>query len=377
MITYGWALAAASVLIGVIALVRRPPGRDVVIIVSGVIGLAAWNLGAAYYLDRPLPYRCSALYLVGVSLSVTSWLMLARRMVYRTWWPGPRTMAVLLSQPILLTLSGVLPERVWSDLFWPRQPWRDEPLGIGYDVHSAWMMVLIAIGAAAMIRRSEHTQGLDRILAAGAVLAVSVGIGAQLAGVRIMSTTAVLAFALLIAAYVRLNPSTVSALAELGERDPVTGALDRSGLDAVLRRAVADARADGSPLSAMMIDIDDFKGVNDRHGHVVGDIALRQVVTQAASATGGIIGRFGGDEFVVVLPGIDVVAAHRLARDVVEQASQPFEAAGQEPAVTVSVGVAEYDGTSVDDLLVAADRAMYAAKRRGGGRSRYPRRSQG
>ena len=146
------------------------------------------------------------------------------------------------------------------------------------------------------------------------------------------------------------------------------------------------ARNQHEPMAVLLIDIDHFKQVNDRHGHLVGDEALRAVATILRSAIRArdVFGRFGGEEFVIALPdtGIDeaTVTADRLRNAV---ANSPLAAmcAGvlDDPDLdpdtfhlTVSIGVAGYpnDGASVDDLLLRADRAMYAAKAAGRNRVR-------
>ena len=170
------------------------------------------------------------------------------------------------------------------------------------------------------------------------------------------------------------------------QTDPKTslGRVDwwRRRTEEILRRA----RTQREPMAVLLIDIDHFKQVNDRHGHLVGDEALRAVATILRSAirTKDVIGRFGGEEFVIALPDSDLddatVTADRLRSAV---AASPLAAmcAGvlDEPdldpdpfGLTVSIGVAVYpaDGTTVDNLLLRADRAMYAAKAAGRDRVR-------
>jgi diguanylate cyclase (GGDEF)-like protein len=146
------------------------------------------------------------------------------------------------------------------------------------------------------------------------------------------------------------------------------------------------SRTQREPMAVLLIDIDHFKQVNDKHGHLVGDEALRAVATILRSAirTKDVIGRFGGEEFVIALPDTDLpdatITADRLRSAV---AASPLAAmcAGvlDDPDLdpdtlhlTVSIGVAVYpsDGQTVDDLLQRADRAMYAAKAAGRDRVR-------
>jgi diguanylate cyclase (GGDEF)-like protein len=146
------------------------------------------------------------------------------------------------------------------------------------------------------------------------------------------------------------------------------------------------SRTQREPMAVLLIDIDHFKMVNDRHGHLVGDEALRAVATILRSAIRAkdVIGRFGGEEFVIALPDTDLadaqVTADRLRTAV---AASPLAAmcAGvlDDPQLdpdtfhlTVSIGIAVFpsDGQTVDELLFRADRAMYAAKAAGRDRVR-------
>ena len=374
MITYGWTVAALSALLALLPWFHRPTNRDRWLFCVGALGIGIWNVCSSYYLVGPLPYRISALYLFGVALAVVAWLVVARRTTYRAWWPRPLVRLALLLPPFLLASSALLPERVWERLFWSTLPWRDETYGFCYGIHTIWMMILIAIGAAAAIRRAENTSGIDRFLASGAAASVLIGVGAQLADVRIMGSTAFLAMVFMVGTYLRLNPNSVEAMATIADRDPVTGTMSRAGLNTVLRHAVRDARTQRTPLSVMVIDLDDFKSINDDHGHLTGDEVLKQVGNRLKAVVGESIGRFGGDEFVVILPDVDAAKAEQLAsRMVTNTTGQPMTINHSQVEVRISVGVAQYDGSSeVEDLLISADRAMYSAKRSGGGMASVP-----
>lgn len=163
----------------------------------------------------------------------------------------------------------------------------------------------------------------------------------------------------------------VARLSRLARVDHLTGTFNRHGLDRAFPDASA-ARA-GEPqkaLSIAMVDIDHFKAVNDQHGHAVGDEVLRQVAGLLGTvlrADDSVI-RYGGEEFLVVLPNVELVAALRIA----ERARQAVEAteivAGPRTTirVTISIGVAQQrDGEERPALIERADLAMYAAKRAG------------
>jgi diguanylate cyclase (GGDEF)-like protein len=155
--------------------------------------------------------------------------------------------------------------------------------------------------------------------------------------------------------------------------DSLTGLANRRSVEDTLRSELARATRYGDPVCLVLADLDDFKQVNDRHGHPVGDEvlktfahALRETVRESDLA-----GRWGGEEFAMVLTGTDAVGGARLA----ERARAAIEAQkvqtpdGLEVAVTASFGVAAFpEAREVDELVAAADAALYVAK--GDGKNR-------
>ncbi len=142
--------------------------------------------------------------------------------------------------------------------------------------------------------------------------------------------------------------------------DPLTGLGNRRHLNDRLRREVARADASGEPFSICLIDLDDFKAVNDRHGHPQGDLALTAVA--GVLRRGGEAFRLGGDEFALVLPRHDAERAAEVAAAV----SARVLTLREPPAtpLSISTGTATYtrDGGQCEDLLRIADDALYAAK---------------
>jgi diguanylate cyclase (GGDEF)-like protein/PAS domain S-box-containing protein len=153
------------------------------------------------------------------------------------------------------------------------------------------------------------------------------------------------------------------ALQHAALHDPLTGLLNRAGL---LDRV---ARSEG-PGAVLLADLDGFKPVNDGLGHVVGDAVLRIAAQRLAAAIrpGDFIGRYGGDEFVVFLPGGDVYGATAVAGRMLEALRDPIDVAGTEVQLGISVGVDTCTTRTLDEQLTAADAALYRAKRAGGGR---------
>ncbi len=153
--------------------------------------------------------------------------------------------------------------------------------------------------------------------------------------------------------------------------DPLTGVHNRRYLMEFLDREVERAGRHGRPLSVLLFDIDHFKAVNDRLGHLAGDMTLKELVGRLKPQTRReeLLARYGGEELAVVLPETDLAGAARCAerlRRVV--ADRPFEFEGESYAVTVSVGVAAIpvdERVSPEDLLKTADDRLYEAKRAG------------
>jgi len=161
----------------------------------------------------------------------------------------------------------------------------------------------------------------------------------------------------------------ISRLSDAARTDPLTGLLNRRGFDDLLGAELARAQRYGRPLSLVFGDLDRFKEVNDSLGHTAGDTVLKLVAERLRreTRTADLVGRYGGEEFVLLLPETDeegaLILAERLRAGIVELfAKQP------EP-VTISFGVATFEGADGEDLVRNADRALYAAKLAGRNRS--------
>jgi len=160
----------------------------------------------------------------------------------------------------------------------------------------------------------------------------------------------------------------------LARTDQLTGLLNRRGFDAAAHAALEAAREANRPVAVLMCDIDHFKKLNDGFGHSLGDNALlyvADVLRGFAASRHMIAGRQGGDEFVILAPGVDLAEAAAMAESIrIACGKMPFDGEAAGASVTVSIGVAACPGSnaSLSALMRRADVALYEVKR--GGRNR-------
>jgi diguanylate cyclase (GGDEF)-like protein len=167
---------------------------------------------------------------------------------------------------------------------------------------------------------------------------------------------------------------SASRSAALSNLDAVTGGFNRRHLENMLELELARANRFGQPLSLLMFDLDNFKRVNDQNGHIAGDEVLREVLSSTTEALRGIdtIARYGGDEFIVILPGTPLRAAtgaaYRLRALILTGLRDRFAPGSLESKVTISLGVTcllPGDVVSVERAIERADNQLYEAKRAG------------
>lgn len=156
---------------------------------------------------------------------------------------------------------------------------------------------------------------------------------------------------------------------QLAQKDPLTGISNRSALDEVLHRELSHARRRNAHCAMLVLDIDHFKTVNDRYGHIIGDCALKAIAGMADNCKrdGDLLFRYGGEEFVILMRDTDRDGAQLLAERIRRCiAGNPFVCSGAELAMTVSIGVSMLADTDTPESLFArADQALYRAKHNG------------
>ena len=161
-------------------------------------------------------------------------------------------------------------------------------------------------------------------------------------------------------------------LTEKATHDPLTGLRNRHNLDETLRALVEQAMANNSCLSCLMLDIDYFKKLNDNYGHEAGDKVLREVarILQETAGENGIAFRYGGEEFLIILPDTTEAAARTLAEQLLRNvlAHRIFYESQDLGQVSVSIGLATWpQHARATNLIRAADLALYMAKEQGRG----------
>ncbi len=189
-------------------------------------------------------------------------------------------------------------------------------------------------------------------------------------GLPLSMVTASIFVALGVADRLREQRVALTDAERRAQTDPLTGVLNRRSLVERLDAACSRARARGLPISLLFIDLDHFKAINDTFGHAAGDACLSAIVgpIQAELRQSDVVGRFGGEEFVVILSSADAAAAIPIAERILERVAHArVEGFGEPIALTCSIGVAASDTLGVwgEHLIARADAAVYAAKRMG------------
>jgi diguanylate cyclase (GGDEF)-like protein len=178
--------------------------------------------------------------------------------------------------------------------------------------------------------------------------------------------------ALALASQVRYEQIALAQAEYLAQHDPLTGLHNRRAFFDLSKAAWAQTHRNARPLSVLMLDIDHFKQINDRHGHEAGDKLLVTVsrLLLTTRRVGDLLARWGGEEFVLLLPETDLHQARQFAERI-RQIIQESGATPEPDAIrcTTSIGVAEYAGdTNLDALIARADARLYEAK--AGGRNK-------
>jgi two-component system cell cycle response regulator len=224
----------------------------------------------------------------------------------------------------------------------------------------------------AIVRRSLAMACAVLLLAWGACTAVLLVAGASTPAIPWGIATAALAgSAALLATHLSRANRVVEQLSDAARRDALTGLLNRRGFEELFEVELERALRSGESLTLIVGDLDWFKEVNDRYGHQAGDRVLERVaqIVNVAKRRIDTAARIGGEEIAVLAPNTDQHAAYILAERLRREVRDTF--AGEPFDLTISLGLANFPlhGTGADDLIRAADQALYAAKELGRDRS--------
>lgn len=232
----------------------------------------------------------------------------------------------------------------------------------------------LIVGGAALVVSAAMTVALAGGATLGYLLAVVAGSPAGTLGPATAAIVAVNLTALLLLAYAatviaREQRRTRDAAIRLSTVDPLTGLFNRTFFFAAAAREIARCARSGRGFCLLMMDLDDLKTINDRLGHFQGDRVLRGVGEVIADGVRRIdtAARYGGDEFVVLLPETDPTGAFVLAEKIRLGVNALAIALPDAGHPSVSIGIVGYpgDGRTVDELMISADNAMYISKRAG------------
>jgi diguanylate cyclase (GGDEF)-like protein len=234
----------------------------------------------------------------------------------------------------------------------------------------------LIVGGAALVVSPAITVGLAATAALGYLLAVVLGSEAgTLAMPQTTATVGVNLTAMILLAYVAMviamdQRRSRDAAIRLSTIDPLTTLFNRGFFFAALEREIARSARSGRGFCLLMMDLDELKAVNDRLGHFHGDRVLRAVgeIVSAGVRRIDTAARYGGDEFVVLLPETDPTGAYVVAEKA-RLGVQDLQLGFEDPSIrpSLSIGVVSYpdDGNTADELMISADGAMYASKRAG------------
>lgn len=257
-------------------------------------------------------------------------------------------------------------------------------LELGFDTLSAataLFVVITALRVASSFTLSAHRRAM-RVLATAAVVVVAseiVGVGAALtrpstltdAAGEFAEFVAVAAAAAVLHYLYRVEREEILPLRRSADVDGLTGVGNRSFFERAARRRVEQATKNGTPLSCVLLDVDDFKAYNDAHGHDAGDEILRSVAKaiRASARADDLVGRYGGEEFVLLVND-DAEGAFEVAeriREAIRRKCVPATEYVSERPITVSLGVVSLseETWSLERLMAMADAEMYRSKKTG------------
>jgi diguanylate cyclase (GGDEF)-like protein len=230
----------------------------------------------------------------------------------------------------------------------------------------------LIVGGAALVVGAKVTLTLAGAASLGYLIALTAGAPDPL-GSETVATIGINLTALILLAYVamviaREQRRARDAAIRLSTVDPLTGLFNRTFFFSAMEREIARSMRSGRGFCLLMADLDNLKTTNDLYGHFIGDLVLRGIgdVIRASVRRVDVPARYGGDEFVVLLPETEHAGAAVVAENIRTRVAE-LDVPGTDVRTSLSVGIVSHpaDGHTADDLMIAADQAMYSSKRAG------------
>ena len=312
-----WWVAIAGVLVGIGLTDAYPSNRAAIYAVGGAAA------GLVVLLHELLPRRWRGRYAVG--FEVLAALVLASGLVWLTGGAG---------SPFVFTYHLVV---------------------VAAALTMGSRLALVVAAAASLAYVSQLALGSGTSASNGELLRVGINLGS------------LWLLAYLAAVYASSERRVRARVLELSQTDPLTSLFNRGQLFPRLEQEVQRTRRSGRGFCVLMVDLDGLKGINDSMGHLRGDDVLRSVGRVITSSIRGVDAayRYGGDEFLILLPETEFIGAYVVAEKIREGVEEIGATLGNNDAPTsVSIGLVSHpeDGSSTEELMIAADRAMYQAK---------------
>jgi diguanylate cyclase (GGDEF)-like protein len=408
-VTAIFAVWASAAVLWLVSLHRQGEIESLLIMQAGYIGVAALGFAGMiliylHYRDHPGWEGPVDAGIVALSSTVIMWKLVIPNAgsIRDGWLARVGTVYLALMGGLAVAVGGMVVWRGAAIHRWLRwalagivflaaditvsvnaQP-SDEHVGMRLVGMAAGVLATTCLTVAALRREGTDDQPADdggpahiprsrarRILPAATMVGAVTAIAGDHGVVGFITIGAVVLLVLQVIGTLEFVERLLDERSHWAATDPLTGAYNRRQLDADLLVLVARAQRSGDPLTAMLVDIDHFKDVNDSRGHVVGDTILQGISAAiAAELRGGdALFRIGGDEFLILVPATSsdraLVVAERV-RTAIAEAMRTMLPNG--PIVTASIGLVEVEraGMSTSRVIASADAALYAAKSAGG-----------
>lgn len=319
--------------------------------------LASVSLGNCTLMLAYLVWLSGTFQYFGKRVQWTSWLIIIALATIATSWfvyvdPSFRARVVIVAS-VCAAINACHAVIVWR-FGWNGQRTRQT----GVTTTFAWLVALAVIYAVRGVHALAFPQGDSGLLTQDLTQIIYTG------SFTVCNMMLVIGFATMASDYVRVY------IEDQATRDPLTGVLNRRAFFDAIGAELSRSQRNGYSFCVLMFDIDHFKNINDRFGHLVGDRVLTMVCQKAEALVRphDVFARYGGEEFLVLMPETILSTATQVAQRLL--ASLAITEDGELPAVTVSIGVAEWspNDVSIESLIARADGALYTAK--GSGRNR-------